>query len=156
MGKIKIVPLIVCFLIIILTAFLGSLFTSQGINSLWYQQIKPSITPPNFVFPIAWTILFVLIALSLYFAWTNSKNNKDKTKIIIFYGLNLILNVLWSLFFFGLRLPSLGFIDIVLVWLSIWFLIFSMCKINKTASWLLVPYLVWVTFAAVLNLLSFA
>jgi len=155
MGKIRIVPLILCFLIVILVAFLGSLFTSTGTGTEWYQQIKPSITPPNFVFPIAWTILFVLIAISLYLVWTNSENKQEKTKVAWVFGINLVLNVLWSLFFFGLRNPLFGFIEIIFLWLTIWMMIFISWKINKTGAWFLIPYLLWVSFASILNLLAF-
>ncbi len=155
MAKIRIVPLIVSFVIVILVAFIGSLFTSSSTSSSWYQQIKPSITPPNFVFPIAWTTLFVLIAISLYLAWTNSKNKEDRQKVALVFGINLVLNVLWSLFFFYLRNPLLGFIEIIFLWASIWMMISVTRKINKTSMWLLVPYLVWVAFAAILNLLAF-
>ena len=154
MGKVRIVPLIVSFLIVILVAFLGSLFTSQGTSSSWYQQIKPSITPPNLVFPIAWTILFILIAISLYLVWTNSKDSIDEKKVARVFGLNLVLNILWSLFFFGLRNPLLGFIEIIFVWISIWLMIFVARKINKAAMWMLVPYLLWVTFASILTAMA--
>lgn len=150
MGKIKIVPLIACFVIVILVAYLGSLFTSQGVSSSWYKQIKPSITPPNLVFPIAWTILFVLIAVSLYLVWTNSEE-EDKMRIAWIFGFNFALNILWSILFFGLRNPIFAFIEIIVMWISIWMMIFLTRKINKTAMWLLVPYLVWVSFATVLT-----
>ena len=69
---------IICLLIVFLVAFLGSIFTSSGVNSLWYDSIKPKITPPNWVFPLVWNILFLLIAISLFFAWTRAKNKKEK------------------------------------------------------------------------------
>jgi translocator protein len=154
MGKIKVFTLIICFLIVILVAFLGSLFTGPNTSTDWYQQIKPAITPPNFVFPIAWTILFILVGISLYLVWTNSKDKEDRKKVAWVFGINLFLNVLWSLFFFGLRNPLLGFIEIILFWFTIWMMIFVARKINKASMWLLVPYLLWVSFAAILNGLS--
>nr|MBA4405473.1 TspO protein [Nanoarchaeum sp.] len=85
--------LIFSIIIVYFVGFLGSIFTSDNTNSDWYKSIKPSITPPNFVFPIVWNVLFFLIGMSLYFAWTESKK-KDKGNIILFYGLNFVLNVL--------------------------------------------------------------
>jgi len=150
----KWLTLIICFVIIIIVAFLGSLFTSKGTNSAWYQQIKPSITPPNFVFPIAWAILFILIALSLFFAWTNAKNNKEKKMIGWFFGINFILNILWSFLFFSQRLLSWAFIEIIIMWLSIVAMIIFSRKTSKLAAWLLIPYLIWVTFASVLTFMA--
>ena len=92
--------LIICFIIVYLVAFIGSIFTSSAVNSQWYSSIKPSITPPNYVFPIVWNILFFLIAFSLYLAWINSKNKKIKTKVAWAFGVNFILNIFWSVFYF--------------------------------------------------------
>jgi len=147
--------LIVSILIIALVSFLGNIFTSQGTDSAWFQEIRPSITPPNFVFPIAWTIIFTLIALSLFFAWISAKNRKEKEKIALVFGLNFVFNVLWSLFYFALKLPVLAFVDIILVWVTALLMILTTRKINKAAMWMLVPYILWLTFAAILNLLSF-
>jgi len=142
-----------CMLIVYLIAFFGSIFTSDSVNSDWYQSIRPAMTPPNWVFPIAWTILFFLIGLSMYLAWMSGDKNKRKIVIIVF-TVNLILNLIWSFFYFRLQNPLLGFIDIILILASIVWMIASLRKINKTSSLLLVPYLLWVCFAAVLNYLS--
>src|SRR3989344_4674537 len=92
--------LVISLIAVYVIAFLGSIFTASSTNSEWYQSIKPSITPPNFVFPIVWNILFFLIALSIYFVWENSKK-KQKKNLLIIFGANLFLNVLWSALFFG-------------------------------------------------------
>ena len=147
MAKINWKILITSFILVYLIAFLGSLFTTTG---TWYENVKPSITPQNYVFPIVWNILFFLIALSLYIAWTKTK---DKRPLIIAFGLNLLLNLFWSILFFGLKQPVLSFIELILLWLSIIFLIKITSKINKTSSYLLIPYLLWVSFAGVLNFL---
>ncbi|UCD20801.1 MAG: tryptophan-rich sensory protein [archaeon] len=155
MAKLNVLTFVLAFVIIFIVAFLGSVFTSQGTSTQWYESIKPSITPPNFVFPIAWTILFILIALALYFAWINAKE-KDKLKIGIVFGINFVLNVLWSYLYFGLRNVRGAFIEIIILWFSILAMILVVRKVDKKSAWMLVPYLVWVTFAAVLNYLSFA
>ena len=145
--------MILSLVIVYLVAFLGSLFTSPVTDSQWYESIKPAITPPNWVFPIVWNILFFLIALSLYLSWTNSKK-KDKKKIITAFSINFILNIFWSVLYFGLKNPLLSFFELILLWISILAMILVTYNINKTSSYLLWPYLAWVSFAGVLNYLS--
>jgi len=151
MKKVKV--LLLSLAIVFLVAYIGSLFTSNNTNSEWYQSIKPAITPPNFVFPTAWTIIFVLIAVSLYLVWISAKK-KDKQKIAIVFGINFLLNILWSYLYFSLRNPLFAFIELIFLWLSIGAMIFITNKVNKTSAYLLLPYLLWVSFAAVLNYLS--
>ena len=146
--------LVFSFLIVFAVAFIGSLFTSSSTNTEWYNSIKPEITPPNWVFPIVWNILFLLIALSLYFVWINSKNKKDKKKIIAVFGINFILNIFWSILYFGLENPFLAFIEIFFLWSSIMLMVYVIYNINRKAGYLLIPYLLWVSFAIVLNYLS--
>lgn len=152
-SKINWKVLIISLIIVYAVAFLGSLFTSNAVKSDWYQSVRPSITPPNYVFPIVWNILFLLIALSLYFAWVNS-TKKQKNSISLLYGINFILNILWSVFYFGMRSPSAAFCIIILLWVSILSLILFTKKITKTSSYLLIPYILWVSFAIVLNYFS--
>ncbi len=114
---------------------------------------KTCNNPPNFVFPIAWTILFILIAISLYFAWINS-NKKQKVFVIALFLVNFILNILWSVFYFTMHKPLFAFMDLLLLFLSIIALIVYNNKIDKKAGYLLIPYLLWVGFAGILNYLS--
>lgn len=151
MGKILVFA--VCLFISYLASFIGSIFTRNEVNSSWYYSIRPALTPPNYVFPVVWGILFFLIGASLFLAWTSSKKNEKKMVAFVF-GLNLILNVLWSYFYFGLHSPLLGFVDIILMLISIVWMIVVCYPINKNSSYLLVPYLIWVLFATVLNYLS--
>lgn len=153
--KFNIGVFIICLLIVFLVVGgLGSVFTSSNTNTDWYDSIKPSITPPSIVFPIVWNLLFLLITFSLYFAWTGSKNKNERKKVALVFGINLILNALWSFLFFGLQNPLYGMIDLVLIWLTIGWMIFTTWKINKLSSYLLIPYFVWVSFAGVLNYLA--
>ena len=152
-GKFSLKILIVSLLIVFSIGFIGSIFTSGQTSSNWYNSIRPIITPPNFVFPIVWNVLFFLIGVSLYFTWVNS-NGKEKKKVAIVFGLNFVLNILWSVFYFYLHNPILSFIDIILLEISIGILIYTSYKISRKAGYLLVPYFIWVMFATVLNWLS--
>lgn len=151
MKKVNWRVLIFSLIIVYVVGFVGSLFTS--INNDWYESVRPSITPPSFVFPIVWNILFFLIALSLYFAWINSKKS-EKKKIALVFGINLILNALWSLFYFKLQNPLFAFFELILIWISIIAMMIVTYKIKKISAYLLIPYLLWVSFAGVLNWLS--
>lgn len=146
--------LIICLVIVYLVAIVGSLFTSPVTDSSWYESIKPSITPPNFVFPIVWNILFFLIALSLYFSWINIKKKEDKNKILCVFGINFILNILWSVLYFGLKNPLLAFFELIFLLASIVLMIIITYRIKKLSAYLLIPYGIWVSFAGVLNYLS--
>ncbi len=142
--------LVVSLIIVLGISFVGSLFTSGNTDSSWYLENKPSFTPPSWVFGPVWTILYLLIALSLYFVWTKAKRN-EKKKIVVIYGINLVANVLWSYLFFGIQNPLLSFIDLLVIFGSIIGMMVVAEKIDRKVAWLLVPYLLWVGFAGVLN-----
>lgn len=152
--KKKVIVFILSLIIVYAVAGLGSLFTSSGVKSNWYESVKPALTPPNWVFPIVWNILFFLIGVSLFFSWINAKNGKVKKKIALVFGINFILNILWSVFYFGMQNPFLAFIDIILLVASIIWMMIVSYKVNKMGCWLLLPYLLWVCFASILNWLS--
>lgn len=137
--------LLVCMLVVFLAALVGSLFTSGNTESQWYLDNRPSFTPPNWVFAPVWTVLYLLIAFSLYLSWIKTKERK---KLIVIYGVNLFANVLWSYLFFELRNPLLAFLDLLVIFASIPVMMYI-----SERKWLLVPYLLWVTFAGVLNLM---
>ena len=147
---------LLCILIVYSVAFIGSLFTMSNVNSEWYQNIKPVITPPNWVFPIVWNILFFLIGLSFYFALTSKKlNKKNKILIISVFSINFLFNILWSFIFFTLKSPLFAFLELVFLLLpSIALMIYATEKVSKLSSNLLIPYLFWVTFAGALNYLA--
>ena len=140
---------IISFLAVILIAAVGSMFTA---TSGWYQSVKPSITPPNYVFPIAWTIIYILIALSIYLSWTSS-DKKEKKSLTTWFSINLAANAIWNPIFFGLKMPTLALVDIAVILISALVLIKLTWKINKTASWMLLPYIIWLIFTTLLNLL---
>jgi len=95
-----------------------------------------------------------LIALSLWFAWSNSKNKVEKIKVALVYGINLATNTLWSVLYFGAHQPLWAFIDIFFIMGTIVLAMIVSWKIDKRASWLLLPYLLWVSFASIINYLS--
>ncbi len=133
-----------------LAGFLGSLFTTPAIPT-WYATLKkPFFTPPNWIFSPVWISLFILMGISLFFVWRRTDHPRFKIAFIFFF-VQLILNILWSLAFFGLRLPLLGLVDIILLWMAILLTIQHFSKVSKFAGALLLPYLIWVSFATLLN-----
>jgi tryptophan-rich sensory protein len=145
-----IAKLAVSILLCQLAGFLGSLFTTPAIPT-WYQTLhKPFFTPPNWIFSPVWISLFILMGLSLFYVWRRPAHPQFK-KALIFFFVQLVLNILWSLAFFGLRSPLLGLIDIVLLWIAILFTILNFFKVSKFAGVLLLPYLLWVSFATLLT-----
>ena len=151
--KIRWKVLVICLVSVYFFALVGTILMQNQSSSTWYNQIRPTITPPNFVFPIVWTILFFLIGISLYLAFINSKK-KNKKKIIFLFVLNLAFNTIWTYFYFNLHNPLLAFVDIILIELTIIYLIIFTYKISRLSSYLLYPYLIWVSFASILNYLS--
>ena len=152
--KIRWKVLIISFIAAYLAAGIGSIFTSAGVKSDWYQEIKPGMTPPNWVFPVVWGILFFLIALSLYFSVI--KAGKKMNKVLLLFGVNFLLNILWSVFYFGMRNPGVALIDLILIEISTLSIMSFAWKIDRKASWLLIPYFLWVLFAGILNYMSIA
>ncbi len=140
----------ICILICLSAGFIGSFFTASSIPT-WYAGIaKPSFNPPGWIFGPVWTILYVLMGVSLFLVIKNGFSKKNKTALN-YFSVQLILNALWSILFFGLKNPLLAFIEIIFLWFFILMTILSFYKISKWASYLLVPYLLWVSFASVLN-----
>ncbi|MEF8847314.1 MAG: TspO/MBR family protein [Candidatus Paceibacterota bacterium] len=132
-----------------LAGLIGAFFTGSSVSG-WYTTIeKPVFTPPGWIFGPAWTLLYLLMGVSLYLVWSRAKTHK---KALFVFAVQLVLNTLWSIIFFGLQAPLWGFVEIILLWVAILLTITSFYKINKTAAYLLLPYLAWVSFAAVLNL----
>lgn len=146
--------LVIALLLSYGAGFLGSLFTSGEIDGDWYSSVKPSITPPSWLFPIVWNILFLFIALSIWISWKGAKNSEDRKKIFLVYGANLLANVLWSVLYFRLHNPLLAFLDLLFIVFTIVMAMVVSWKIDRRASWILLPYLIWVVFAGVLNFLS--
>lgn len=117
----------------------------------WYESLrKPWWRPPNWLFAPAWTVLYIMIAVSGWLVWRKAGFAGAALPLAV-YGVQLLLNAAWSGFFFGLRRMDLALADVALLWLSILGLILLFAPIDGLAAWLLVPYLAWVSFAAFLN-----
>lgn len=139
--------ILVCFL----AAGIGGYFTAQSIPT-WYAALeKPSFSPPNWVFGPVWTFLYLLMGISAYLVWERGLGEKGVKKALGIFGLQLVLNALWSIAFFGMRSPLAGFVVIVALWAAILFTILEFRKVHRAAWWLLIPYILWVSFAAFLN-----
>lgn len=139
--------LIVCQL----AGLLGSLFTAPAIST-WYQTLnKPSFTPPSWLFAPVWIGLYLLMGISLFLVWKKKEQDLRVNEALMIFFIQLILNAFWSIAFFGLRSPLLGLVDIILLWMGILLTIQKFFKISRNGALLLLPYLLWVSFAALLN-----
>lgn len=148
----SIYKLVFSIIICQLAGLIGSFFTASSIDT-WYAALqKPSFNPPSWIFGPVWVTLFVLMGISLYLVWEKGIKAKGAKTALIFFGIQLALNALWSIIFFGLRSPLYASIEIIILWLAILFTILKFYRISKPAAYLLIPYMLWVSFAAVLNI----
>lgn len=134
-----------------LAGVLGSIFTVNAIP-VWYATLqKPALNPPAVVFGPVWTVLYLLMGLALFLVWRKGLYKKGTGLALTVFGIQLILNVLWSIVFFGLHSIAWALVVIILLWLCIFLTLILFAKISKGTMWLLVPYLLWVSFALYLN-----
>lgn len=144
------IKLIICITVPLLIGGISGYATATSIND-WYVGInKPSFNPPNYLFGPVWTTLYILMGISFYMILQSPSTEFIKKAIVIFCT-QLFLNFCWSFIFFKFQLLGLAFIEIILMWVSIVTMITVFYKINKTAALLQIPYLLWVSFASVLN-----
>ena len=137
---------------ILITAAVGglsALLTNMGMES-YRQAVKPSLTPPEIVFPIVWSILFLLMSVSAARVWMTD-NSRLRNHAVIVYAIQLFFNFFWSVLFFNLQAYGLAFLWIIGLWLMILLMIIRFYRIDKPAGLLQIPYLLWVTFAACLS-----
>ncbi len=154
----NIFKLIIAIVVSELAGIIGSVFTAPSIAGWYAGIVKPALNPPAWVFGPVWTILFALMGISAFLIWSSyAKAPVDKKKgikvALILFGVQLVLNTLWSIIFFGLHSPGGALIEIIFLWLVILATIIYFYKISKPAAWFLVPYILWVSFAMYLNLM---
>jgi len=134
-----------------LAGLVGSVFTTPAIST-WYASLKkPFFTPPSWVFAPVWVTLYALMGISLYVVWKKDIGRRDVRRAVGLFGIQLALNVLWSVVFFGMQSPLYGLVIIVLLWIALLATTVLFYRISKTAGILLVPYFLWGSFASVLN-----
>jgi benzodiazapine receptor len=143
-------PVLIAAAVALFIAVLGGTLTDTG---PWYQNLrKPSWQPPDWLFGPAWTIIFALAVVSAVSAWRGAGNDPQRGWVIGLFALNGFFNVLWSTLFFALRRPDWALIEVGLLWLNILLPMVLFWRLSRTASLCLLPYLLWVSFAAYLNL----
>ena len=131
---------------------MSGFFTMNEVNGLWFTTlIKPSFNPPNYLFGPVWTLLYTLMGISLFMVWNTPKSNLRNRAITIFC-LQLFLNFWWSILFFKFHLLLISVIDIIVLWALISYMIISFSKVKPVAAYIQIPYLLWVSFATVLNI----
>ncbi len=151
----RLIKLIISIAIPQLAGFIGSLVTVPALDP-WYKNLKkPFFTPPSSIFSPVWITLFFLMGIALYLVWVKEDRFKSKKTAIRVFIIQLLLNITWSLVFFGLKSLGLGLLVIILLWVAILITIKEFSEISKMAAWLLVPYILWVSYAAILNLALF-
>jgi tryptophan-rich sensory protein len=130
----------------------GSIFTTPSIPTWYASLVKPAFSPPNYVFGPVWSILFLLMGISAYLVWKEGFGKKKVKIALKIFFVQLALNTLWSILFFGLKSPMVSLAEIILLWVLIFITIKKFYEISKIAGSLLIPYILWVTFASILNL----
>ncbi|HSV27213.1 MAG TPA: TspO/MBR family protein, partial [Sedimentisphaerales bacterium] len=139
-------------LISLLAGLVGSMFTATSVRT-WYATLnRPALTPPGWVFGPVWTALYIMMGIAAGLVWSKGIASPAVKAAIAAFIIQLILNALWSFLFFGLQSPLYGLIDIIALWFAIAVTIFLFRRVDLYAALLLVPYLLWVTFATFLNI----
>ncbi len=150
--------LIIAIVVSELVGVIGSFFTVSVIPNWYSTLVKPALNPPAWVFGPVWTILYALMGISLFLIWKQHSNILENVRMLRIWRIGvaaffvqLFLNAIWSIIFFGLQNPGWALVDIVLLWLAIVWTMVVFYKISKPAAYLLLPYFLWVSFASYLN-----
>ncbi|MBP7738577.1 MAG: tryptophan-rich sensory protein [Spirochaetes bacterium] len=146
-----IIRLIISILIPQATGAIGGFLTAPAIGS-WYAALnKPSFNPPDWIFGPVWTALYLMMGIALFLVWKNGLSRREAKLAVTAFGVQLALNLAWSYLFFYLHSPFGAFVEIIALWLAIAATLAFFMRISRAAGLLLVPYILWVSFAAVLN-----
>ena len=154
----NIYKLIISIAICELAGIIGSFFTVSSVST-WYVDLqKPVLNPPSWVFGPVWITLYALMGVALFLIWKQHSNILENVRMlqiwkigIVVFFIQLFLNALWSILFFGMQNPLFSLIEIVILWIAILLTIIVFYRISKPASYLLMPYILWVSFAMYLN-----
>ena len=134
-----------------LAGIVGGLFTASSVDTWYATLIKPSFNPPNWLFSPVWITLYGMMGIALFLVYKKGLDTEGVKVALVLFFAQLIGNALWSVLFFGLKLPLVAFLEIVVLWVLILSTMISFFKISRLAGLLLLPYLLWVSFASVLN-----
>lgn len=138
--------LVLAILVSQLAGIAGSVFTFDAIP-VWYASLQKPFAPPAWIFAPVWLILYTLMGIALWLVWKKSRGRKP----YLLFGIQLFLNALWSVIFFGLKNPGLALAEIVALWVAVALTAKEFYKVEKRAGWLLLPYIAWLTIALLLN-----
>lgn len=151
MGKINWKALLISLAISLGTGIIGGILTANSMQQ--YETLyRPPLAPPGWVFPVVWTILFLLMGIASYLVYVSDADDSEKQAALRIYGIQLLVNIGWSVIFFRFEAYFLAFAWLLLLWYLIYITTKRFYDINKVAGFLMVPYLLWVTFAGYLNL----
>jgi tryptophan-rich sensory protein len=146
----NILPITICIALPLIVGSISGIATSGNITT-WYATLnKPAFNPPNYIFGPVWTALYLLMGISLFLIWRSSPGDARNYALVIF-GIQLALNFAWSFIFFHFKQVGWAFFEIILVWISVLAMIIIFYRIGKTTAFLQIPYLLWVSFATILN-----
>jgi len=152
MGARDIVKLVVSIIACQCAGFIGSLATTPNIPT-WYAALeKPFFTPPSWLFAPAWITLYLLMAIAAFLIWRKGLWEEGVKCALIVFLVQLVLNALWSVVFFGLQSPLYGMVVIIALWIAILLTIIKFFRLSTAAGWLMIPYILWVSFASALNI----
>lgn len=146
-----IIKLVISIVICQLAGVIGSFFTTPAIATWYADLVKPSFSLPNWIFAPVWITLFMLMGISLSFVWREGARRPQVKLALIVFSIQLVLNILWSILFFGLKLPLIAFFEIIALWISILLMILTFLRVSIIAGLLQIPYILWVSFAGFLN-----
>lgn len=149
--KIRWKPLIICLVIPLAVGGLSAFLTRDGMEA--FQKLnQPPLSPPGWLFPVVWTILFLLMGIASYLVFTSKESRDAVNTALLVYGIQLVVNFFWSIFFFNLGAYLFSFFWLILLWVLILAVLLLFRRISRAAGYLMLPYLLWVSFAGYLNL----
>jgi tryptophan-rich sensory protein len=143
--------LVIAIVVAELAGVIGSVFTVSAIPNWYAGLVKPALNPPAWVFGPAWTTLYALMGIAAFLIWRMGWKRKEVKAALGVFGIQLFLNAVWSIIFFGLQNPGWALVNIILLWFAIVWTMVAFYKISKPAAYLLIPYILWVSFAMYLN-----